>query len=120
MARGRPRILIIHRNNRADAAQIERALSQDARVTTIWKPDDISDLAENLPADRFDAIVLFPVTIKRRAMHEQIAMRVPEKNGKMILAVGRSGEWNGGRERVSDFCRTPMIAARTLQQHFDL
>ena len=118
VAKGRPRILIIHRNHRAEAAQIERELNGSARVRVIWQPEEIFQVAEQPPMDEFDAIVLFPMTIRSQPIHERIATQFLDHEEVSIVAIGRSGDWNGGRQRVDHFCRTPTTAVRTLQEQF--
>lgn len=118
MAKGRPRILIIHHKHRAEAAQIERGLNGNARVRVIWQQEEILNFVKNPPMDQFDVVVLFPVILDSRQVHEQIAMQLSGHEQISVVAIGRSGDWNGGREQVCRFCRTPIAAARFLQEQF--
>lgn len=115
---GRPRVLIVHRNNRADAKRIEQALGPNARVKTIWEPDKIDELIVKPPNGRYDAIVLFPMKSGRQAMHERLIRSIKAPH---IYAVGRPHEWGKCiEESCAHHCRSAEIASRQVQEHLSL
>ena len=117
----RPRVLIVHRNNRADALRIERALGADVEVTTTWKQDKVEHLAVNPSVQRYDAIVLFPMRTGARTIHTQIIQKLRDRSPPRIFTVGRLREWNGCIENDSRcHCRSAEVTARNLREHLNL